>query len=289
MNIRSSVQTKLMTKSTTPLLSIVIVSFNTKALTVACIKSVLTNPTRKHSFEVIVVDNGSTDDSMEVLNTLAKRVSGVRIIDNGVNLGFSKANNIGIRAGKGRYFLLLNSDTVVTPGSLDRLMDFALSSTDIGVIGAQLLNPDTSTQPSVFRFPTLWRTLQHYWLGRVGLLDKYYPNSTQAVEVEAVVGAALLITPEAITNAGLLDERYFMYFEDIDYCRQVQKVGLKVYYLPSAKVIHYHGASGKHLSAPIDQWKRLIPSSIIYHGYFKHNLITFIIWTSQKLKRVLIK
>ncbi|MBU2577908.1 hypothetical protein KKA69_03680, partial [Patescibacteria group bacterium] len=84
---------------------------------------------------------------------------------------------------------------------------------------------------------------------------------------------------------GLLDERYFMYFEDLDYCRRVRKAGYKVFYLPQAEIIHEHGASGQHLIGQLDQWKRLVPSSKVYYGFFKHYLISFILWVGQKWQK----
>jgi len=102
----------------------------------------------------------------------------------------------------------------------------------------------------------------------------------------AVVGAAFLITPEAISRIGVLDERYFMYFEDLDYCRRVKKAGLKTYYLPEAEFTHLHGESGKGLSSSENQWRRLVPSSQIYHGILIHYLIILIMWTSQKVRKL---
>ena len=98
--------------------------------------------------------------------------------------------------------------------------------------------------------------------------------------------AAFLITPKALNKVGLLDERYFMYFEDIDYCRRIARAGLKIYYLPEAEVYHVHGASGKGLVDDKNQWKRLIPSSKIYHGLLRHYLISFIIASSQKWREL---
>jgi len=119
------------------------------------------------------------------------------------------------------------------------------------------------------------------------LLDKYYPKERDPVEAEVLVMAAFLITPKAKQKVGLLDERYFMYFEDFDYCKRVREMGLKVFYYPAAQVIHHHGESGKKLAGNEDQWKRLIPSSKIYHGTLKHYLLNFIIWSSQKWQRIL--
>ena len=99
--------------------------------------------------------------------------------------------------------------------------------------------------------------------------------------------AAFLITPQAKKKVGLLDERYFMFFEDHDYCKRVGEAGLKIFYYPKALVVHHHGESGKMLADEDNQWRRLIPSSKIYHGALKHYLLNFIIWSSQKWQRLL--
>ena len=262
-------------------LSIIIVNFNTKKLILNCVESItISKP--KIKYEIIVVDNGSSEkiETSDFVNY------GVKIIKNDSNLGFAKANNQGIRKAKGKYIVLLNSDTRVKKYTIDRLYEFAKSKSEAGVIAPRLLNPDGSVQGSVFRFPTIGRAIKQYWLGKKGLLEKYAPGGNEAHEVEAVVGAAFLITPEAFNKVGLLDERYFMYFEDLDYCRRVRQNGLKTYYLPKAEVIHYHGESGRKILDAPNQWRRLIPSSKIYHGIIVHNIIFFITWASQKVAAV---
>jgi hypothetical protein len=261
--------------------SIIIVSFNTKDLTLACIKSIIDEGSELTK-EIIIVDNGSTDGTVEELTKLTKLI---KLIKNSENLGFSKANNQGIKVAKGKHILLLNSDTKVKREAIKKLVDFAEVTPNAGVVGPMLLNPNGSEQPSVFRYPTLARAFKQYWLGKKRLLEKYYPEKTSAVET--IVMAAFLITPHALKKVGLLDERYFMFYEDLDYCKRVNKSGLKVYFLPSAKVLHYHGASGKKLTEKSDQWRRLIPSSKIYHGTVKHYLFNFILWSGQKWQKLL--
>jgi GT2 family glycosyltransferase len=258
-------------------LSIIIVSFNTKKLTLDCINSIKESGIRaKH--EIIVVDNASVDGSVAAL----EKVDGLKIIVNKENLGFSKANNIGIKSAVGEYVLLLNSDTVVKKDAIDKLLEFAKTKKDAGVIGAKLLNKDGTVQESVSNFPTVWSAIREYWFGEKGHFGLYAPKSDEPTEVDSVVGAAFLITPEALKRVGKLNEKYFFYFEDLDYCRKVWKSGLKVYYLPGAEVTHLLGASGKKIAKSGDQWRRLIPSSKIYHGTFIHNLINFVLWTGQK-------
>ena len=262
-------------------LSIIIVNYNTKDLTKACIESVM-NEGSKLDFEVIVVDNNSKDGSVTELKKLWKKYKNLKLIENKENSGFSKANNQGAREASGEYILLLNSDTVVKRYSFKKLIAFAEKKEDAGVVGARLLNPDGNLQASCFYFPTIKNAIREYWLGQKGLFEKYAPKGNRPVEVEALVGAAFLITPKALQEVGLLDERYFMYFEDVDYCRRVWEKGLKVYYLPEVRVLHYHGVSGKKLADAANQWRRLIPSSKIYHGVFYHTLLNLVLKLGQK-------
>lgn len=257
-------------------LSIIIVNYNTNDLTKACVASIKNSQT-KSSYEIIIVDNAS--------NPAPKQSSDYQLIKNNENLGFSKANNIGLKASRGEYKLLLNSDTEVEKGAIDELINFAESNPDAGVVGPKLLNKDGTLQASCFNFPTVFRAIRQYWFGEKGLLDKFFPKGNLAQVVDSVVGAAMLITPRAIKKVGFLDEKYFMYFEDIDYCKKIKAAGLKVYYLPSSGVTHLHGESGKDLAKKEDQWRRLVPSSKIYHGIVKHVLISFIILTGQKWQK----
>jgi hypothetical protein len=255
-------------------LSIIIVSYNTKELTLSCIESIYESKP-KIDLEVIVVDNGSNDGSVEALEEL----KGIRLIKNKKNLGFSRANNQAIKKARGKHILLLNSDTIVKEGAVDKLCWFAEKRQGVGVVAPRLLNPDGSVQASVFRFPTIKRAIRQYWLGKKGLLDKYAPKANKPIKVEVAVMAAFLITPEALKRVGLLNEKYFMYFEDLDYCRRLKKAGLKVYYLPAAQIVHLHGASGGHM-------KQLVLSSKVYHGNLRHYLVNFIIWSGQKWQKL---
>lgn len=266
-----------------PELSIIIVNFNTKDLVLDCIASIEKESVGVN-YEIIVIDNGSKDRSAEVFKSLNNQK--LRIIENKVNLGFAKANNKGIRNAKSKYILLLNSDTLVKKNAINRMLGFARKTKDTGVVGARLLNIDGTIQPSVSHFPTVIGAIREYWLREKGSYELYTPYGERPSEVESVVGASFLITPEALKRVGLLDERYFMYFEDLDYCRRVRNMGLKVYYLPGAEVIHYHGASGKNIVKPAFQWRRLIPSSKIYNGIVRHCLLTLVIWTGQKWQKI---
>ena len=264
-------------------LSVIIVNLNTKKLTEDCIKSILSEGSQI-SKEIIVVDNGSSDGSVEILRRL-KKEGKIDLVENSGNFGYAKANNQGIRRAKGKYLLLLNNDTIVHKGALGALVDFAGKTPSTGVVGSKLLNIDGTLQASCYRFPTITNAIKEYWFGERGLFGKYAPKGKKPIEVDAVVGAVFLITPQARRKVGVLDERYFAYFEDIDYCRQTWRAGLKVYYLPSSVITHYHGATFKKLANEKDRWKKLIPSSKIYHGVLKHYLINTILWLGQKWEK----
>jgi GT2 family glycosyltransferase len=269
-------------------LSIVIVNFNTKELTLGCLNSI-EKEVKNISFEVILVDNNSTDGSIDTLKETKEEEfwkKKLTLIFNKSNDGYAKANNQGIKKAKGKYILLLNSDTVVHKDSLQNLLAFAEKTPEAGVVGSKLLNIDGTLQPSCFHFPTIINAIKEYWLGQKGLFDKYAPAGKKPVTVDAVVGAVFLITPEAKKKVGNLDERYWAYFEDIDYCRQTWKKGLKVYYLPASVVTHYHGASFAKVAPEPQRWKKLIPSSKIYHGVFKHYLLTIVLWLGQKWEKL---
>lgn len=261
-------------------LSIVIVNFNTKDLTLGAIDSILKSKP-KVSYDIIVVDNGSFDGSVEEF----RKIKSVKLITNRQNLGFSKAVNQAIKISKGRNILLLNSDTKIKGRTLDSLLDFVTGSEDAGVVGPKLLNVDGSTQASVYRFPTLVGAFKEFWLGQKSAFEKYYPQGDSPVLVDAVVGAAFLISEKARKRVGLLNENFFLYFEDLDYCKRVKEKGLAVYYLPGAEVFHHHGASAKDF--PEKQNITLVKSSKIYHGLPKYYLITFIIWSANKFKKIL--
>lgn len=261
-------------------LSVVIVNYNTGKLVRECVESI-----KKDTFnfssprtEIVLIDNNSPENGLEDFPLS----NDTKIILNKENVGFAKAVNQGIREKKGEYVLLLNPDSKVSKGAINTLFEFAKSTPDAGVVGAKLLNSDGSIQDSVMHFPTITRAIQEFWIGSK-VYSKYVPPQQDVVEVDAVVGAAFLVTPRALKRVGLLKEEYFMYFEDLDYCKRVWESGLRVYYHPGAEIIHYHGASGKGLVKSEDQWKRLIPSSIIYHGWFKHYLVNWIIKFGTRL------
>lgn len=263
-------------------LSIIIISFNTKNVLRDCINSIFKSVNIQKT-EIIVVDNGSNDGSVEQIKNYDSKFK-IILIENKTNLGFAKAVNQGIRQARGDYILLLNSDIIVKPNSIKTMIDFAKNNKNVGVVGGKLLNIDGSFQPSVFHFPSVLGAIKEYWFGIKGAYEKYLPKGDNPEEVDAVVGAVMLIPRAVIEKVGLFDEKFFMYFEDLDFCRRVRNDGYTVYYYPRSRYIHYHGISGSKIPQKTNQW--LIESSKVYNGLFKYYLVTLVISIGQKFKKI---
>jgi GT2 family glycosyltransferase len=237
-------------------LSIIIVNRNTKGLLLDCVESVY-KTVPPLSFEVIVVDNGSTDGSVEELN---HSFPGVECIKNSGNLGFAKANNQAIRRSAGRYVALLNTDTVLTPGALDTIVKFMDADGKAGISGGQLLNGDGSLQNSIANIPTLATELLNKSLLKL-LFPKRYPGKKnrfeRPTEVESVIGACMVVSRKAMEKTGLLDESYFFFLEETDWCLAMKKNGFKVFFLPGARIYHLQGQTAKKnlAAARVEYWK----------------------------------
>jgi N-acetylglucosaminyl-diphospho-decaprenol L-rhamnosyltransferase len=228
-------------------LSVIIVNWNTEDLLAQCLRS-LEDTIQSTSCEVWVVDNGSSDGSVTMIREQFPRT---QIIANAENVGFVRANNQAIARCRGRYVLLLNSDTQALPGSVDKTVQFMDEHPAIGLVGVRLLNPDGTFQASYTPFPTLWREfLIVSGLGR-WLIRPTYPSygpqtekSTQQIK-GYMEGAYLMARHEAVNQIGGLDENIFMYAEDVDWCYRFYQAGWQVWYLPQAPIIHYGGQSSK--------------------------------------------
>lgn len=252
--------------------SIIIVSWNVKELLQKCLKSIF-DASEDFDFEVFVVDNASADGSVEMAR---EKFPQVILIANKKNLGFAKANNLAIKQSIGDYVLLLNPDTELMDNSIKKIVEFLCDNPEIGILGPKLLNPDKTWQPSTRRFPNIWNQLAIILkLPRIfpRILDKYLMrdfNGRTAREVDQVMGAAFLIRREVINKIGFLDERYFIWFEEVDYCKMAKKENFKIYYWPGAEIIHYGGESFAKLPTFNKQIK-YIKSAIKYfikNGFF---------------------
>ncbi len=225
-------------------LDIIIVSYNARADLVHCLLSLKKNPpSRAH--EIVVVDNASTDGSVEA----TRKIPGVRVIEVGRNAGFSAANNTGIRATGGSLILLLNSDTLVPPGAIDALIGALERTPGTGIVGPRLVDGEGRPELSFGRMISPlneWRQKRRTpdWIAR---------ETTREQFVDWVSGACLLVRRADADAAGLLDERFFLYTEDVDFCHAVRRLGRKVLFTPSAEITHLRGRSRASLPAASQQ------------------------------------
>ncbi|MBH31545.1 MAG: hypothetical protein CMG71_06085 [Candidatus Marinimicrobia bacterium] len=235
--------------------SVIIVNYNVKDYLANCLKSI-DDSNYSGPVEVIVVDNGSFDGSARMVR---KRFPSVRLIENKSNLGFAKAVNIGLRESKGDYELLLNPDTVIEESTLSVLVKYMEEHRAVGICGPKILNADGSLQLACKRsFPTPWVALPKLlglsrllpggrWTGQYNLT---YLDPDDHHSVEAISGSFMFMRGTAVEKVGELDERFFMFGEDLDYCYRIIQAGYSIHYVPETQIIHYKGESVK--SAPID-------------------------------------
>jgi len=227
--------------------SVIIVNWNTRELLRDCLESVY-EQAGGVDFEVIVVDNASTDGSLEMVKS---NFGGVILIENAENRGFAAANNQAMKVARGRYVLLLNSDTVVLDNALARVVGFADAHPRAGVTGCRVLNPDRTLQPTCFMFPSLLNMLLSSTY-----LYKIFPNSrffgrermtwwdrNDVRQVDVVTGCFMLVRREAIDQVGMMDERFFMYAEETDWCYRFRMSGWDVVFTPVGEIIHLGGQS----------------------------------------------
>lgn len=233
-------------------ISIIIVSFNTKDLLQKCLESI-TNSLKRlpYNSEVIVVDNNSHDGSKEIIKN---EFPDVIIIENEENLGYSKACNIGIKKSNGKYILLLNSDTIIFEDTIREMIKFMEENPKIGVSTCRVELPDGKLDPACHRgFPTPWASFT-YFSGLEKIFSKNiffsgyhqtYKDFTKPHEIDACSGAFFLIRKKVTEEVGLLDEDYFMYGEDLDWCYRIKQKGWKLYFNPNVKIIHLKKKSGR--------------------------------------------
>jgi N-acetylglucosaminyl-diphospho-decaprenol L-rhamnosyltransferase len=220
--------------------SVVVVTYNALPWVEKSIESV-------QDEEVVVVDNGSTDGTVDVVRELFPQA---RLIER-ENLGLASGWNAGMAVVTGRYFMLLNADAWLTDGSLARLVEFADIHPEAAVVGPKLLNTDGTLQRSVRGFPTLWRLATEYFFLRKlapgsQLLNAFYAGGfehDEVREVEVVMGACMLVRREAVEQVGPLDEAFFLFSEETDWCYRFEQAGWKVLFFPGAECVHVGGAS----------------------------------------------
>jgi len=239
--------------------SIVVVNYNTRDLTLQCLKSVYT---QNHvSYEVTVVDNASSDGSASAIKESFPRVS---IIENNENKGFATANNQAIKSARGRYVLLLNSDTLLlSEDSFYKMVDLMDKKQDVGISGCKITKPNgsldwpckrSSQTPSTFFYRSLGLDKFFPMSKRFGKYHLTYLDENKTHEVDAITGAFFMIRRETIKDIGLLDEHLFMYSEDMDWCLRAKQKNWKVLYYPEVRIIHYKSSSNKKQSHEMMYW-----------------------------------
>lgn len=234
--------------------SIIIINYNTKDILKECLTSLslaIDEAKGQLNIEVIVVDNGSVDGSGIMIN---RDFPEYKLIANKDNLGFSKANNLGIKIARGKYILLLNSDTKVFPGTIPKIYKFMEENPNAGVSTCQVELTDGSLDPACHRgFPTPWASFC-YFTKLEKLFPKtkffsgyhqYYKDLNTLHEIDSPSGAFYFIRKKTIDSVGLLDEDYFMYGEDLDWSYRIKKKGWTIYYFPFDKILHYKKQSGR--------------------------------------------
>lgn len=276
-----------MTQSSSPDISVIILNWNTRDMLADCLETVIKHA-EQLTLELIVVDNASTDGSQAMLQ---QRFPQVRLIANEENVGFARGNNQGMAVSRGRYMLLLNSDAFVTPGSLQALLDLADAQPRAGIIGAHLLNADGTFQASHTPFPNLWQEfLILSGLGRL-LFNRWYPSrgpeeAKGPQMVDYVEGACLLVRPEAFRETNGLDEGFFMYAEEVDWCYSVRQKGWQVWYQPAAKIIHLGGGSsqGRRTQREGDLYRSRVRFFRKHYGHIPAQLLKLQIYGLTALK-----
>ena len=230
-------------------LSVSVVSYRTRALLRACLAA-LAAERSSIDLEVAVVDNASDDGSADMV---AEQFPWVRVVRNSRNLGFGAAHNQALRQARGRFWLVLNSDAAPVPGALRRLVDVLERDPRVAVAGPRLRYPDGTPQPSRRRFPTVATLfvestqLQRFWPNNP-VLRRYYVadrSDDEPQDVDWLVGACLCVRAAAAAEVGLFDEGFFMYSEELDWCRRFRAAGWRVAYVPSAEVMHLEGGSSR--------------------------------------------
>lgn len=229
--------------------SIVIVNWNTRDTLSDCLRSIY-EQTNSLDFEVIVIDNASTDGSAEMVK---KEFLKVTLIENLQNRGFAAANNQGIAVARGRYVLLLNSDTVVLDKALQKTVSCAEAHPEAAVVGCRVLNPDRTLQPTCFMFPSILNMLlSSTYLYKLFPRSKFFGRERMTWwdrddvrEVDVVTGCFMLVRSKAIEQVGFMDEQFFMYGEETDWCYRFKQAGWKVTFAPVGQIIHFGGLSSK--------------------------------------------
>ncbi len=290
-------------------ISIIIVNYNTKDFLKRCVNSLLNSISKKIQYEIILVDNASTDGSPSAILSIKNKILNMKEILNNKNLGFSKANNQGIKISENcRYVLFLNPDTVMKKGVLEYMVSFMDEHKDAGAATCRLIMPNGKIDDASHRgFPTPWNAFCHF-----AGLEKIFPKSKlfsgyslgwenfeKIHKIDVLAGAFMIVRRVAGEEAGWWDEDYFFYGEDIEFCYQLREKGWKIYYVPQVSILHFKGVSGgiksgsKQITTASLQTKRRVTRQrfaamrIFYNKHYKQKyprIINFLVDTAIRLK-----
>jgi len=271
--------------------SIIIVSWNTVDLLRQCLKSIC-EETKKYTFEIVVIDNDSPDNSAEMV---AKEFSDVKLISNKDNKGFAPANNQGLEIASGRNILFLNPDTLVIKNGIDKMVEYLDENkkNGVGVVTCKLLNDDGTLQKSVNSFFSFWSSLfenrffaELFKKSNTKKMFMSYWDHSELREIDWSYGAVILITREVLEKVGYLDDRFYIYAEEMDYYLRARKAGYKAIFLPDVEIIHYGKSSSRQRRAAmfIQNYKSFYLflkkhySSLTYYAYRVRTFIFLFLW-----------
>lgn len=249
-------------------ISIIIVNYKTRGLLKYCLKNIL-ELNLPFDFEIIVVDNNSRDGSVEMVKLLYGHKSQIKLIESKENLGYSAGNNLGAKEAQGKYLLIFNSDIKPLASSIEKLYHFMEDHPEVGLAGPKLINADGSLQFSCFRFPKfLMPAYRRTPLGRLHFIRKkidwyimkdWDHNKTKLVDW--LLGSALIVRGSSLEKVGLFDERFYLYFSDVDWARRFWLNNYQVYYVSESQMIHLH----RRESADMDWFKSLFNRTTRIH------------------------
>lgn len=251
--------------------SIIIVNYNTCDMTRECIESIL-RYTSGINYEIILVDNGSIDGSKEYFQEEGR----IKYIYSVENLGFGRANNLGVKSASGQYLFFLNSDTLLTSNAILEFYESMESNPKVAIMGGQLLWPDNTLQESFFSFPSLWLLLKDC-LGLIRHTPKYRNNNESIIYLnnKFISGADLFVSHKLFKEIGGFFPKYFMYYEETDFQYQAKKYNCSIAFNPNIRIIHHNGGSQNNTVNLIDKKKRYIQKIAIFNKsriiYFSRN------------------
>lgn len=258
-------------------LSIIILSYNTKELVIECIQSILDHykdQFEKDVFEIILLDNASTDNSAKEIEKKFDKAKNFLIVKSESNNGFSKGNNIGARKAKGKYLLFLNSDTVLLDKGLNGMVEYMGRHSEIGVLGGKLENENGTSQNSAGRFFNIINTFLTLFFGDVRYV-RFSPLKDTVVDW--VSGASMMVRRDIFEKIGGFDEKFFMYMEDMEFCFRMKKNGYATCFCPNVKIVHREQGSSNREFAIINIYKGIIYFYKKHKNYVQYMLVKLLL------------